>query len=267
MKDEVKGKKKYNETNLVLVEGQGKTREDICIEYIRLIKDGFSITVEGMASYLRCTYQHVIDKIVPEVAHIRITEVAKTMLLRYSKENNINEDMAGLFMKRILFHKEDFKRYICENAKSVISYKRFYEGDFNPKEIEKIKGKISKHNEKNKGKPLTLEKYMQIVMNNFQWKAHKNKQITTLSIGNFPEQLYSQKDLMDLLGFTYKIEFYRHLDSFGINKIQIGHLVRYRKEEVEEKAFAVMYIAAFLQLKEAYGDRFIEIIQKRALEL
>lgn len=261
-----KGKKKYDETNLIRVDGQGKTKKDICLAYIELIETDFSLTVEDVALYLRCTYQHVIDKIVPEVQHIRITEVGKIMLLEYAKDNELSEDLTPLFFKRILFHEGDFQRYICESVETIVAYKRFYEHDFKIEVVEKINEKISIYNQEYK-RNLTLNQYMQRVMDSFLWKSFKNELITVPTIEDFPEKLYSQKDLIDLLGLNFKMEFYRKLDSLGLNKIKIGNMVRYRKDEVVEKFLVRMYITVFLYLKENYGEQYIQIIEERALEL
>lgn len=48
---------KYDEPNLIRIEGEGRNQNDISLAYIELIEEGFSLTVEEVASYLRCSYQ------------------------------------------------------------------------------------------------------------------------------------------------------------------------------------------------------------------
>jgi len=268
MEEKENKQKKYDETNLVRIEGKGRTREFICMEYTDLIESGFNLTVEEVTAYLRCTYQHVTDKIVPEVQHIRITEAAKIMLLRYAAEYNIDERISLLYMKRILFEKTDFQRYICEHAKKIVAYHRFYETDFSPEVINYIKAKLASYNANSKGRNLSIEDYMQRVMNTFLWEKFKNQPLMIPFNESFPATLYSQKDLMELFGLTYKVEFYRKIDSLGVNKIKIGNMIRYRKEEIVEPFLAYMYITAFQRLKERVGERYIiTVIQERALEM
>lgn len=95
----------------------------------------------------------------------------------------------------------------------------------------------------------------------------KNNPINIPTIEHFPEKLYSQKDLMNIWGLDYKVSFYRKLEWLGINKIKIGNMVRYRKNEVEEEFLATMYISIFQSLKEVYNDDYVQVIQNRALDL
>ena len=118
---------------------------DICQKYIEPVEDGYTLTVDEVASYLRCTYQHVIDKLVPEISHIRITETSKMLLLKYVKVYDLDDilgNISSLFYKRILFHQGDFQEFICKNPIPIISYKRLYMDDFDPKIMEEIKGKL-----------------------------------------------------------------------------------------------------------------------------
>ncbi|MDK7667361.1 MULTISPECIES: hypothetical protein [Cytobacillus] len=265
--EQKKKEKTYDETNLIKIEGQGRTKEDICLSYLEFINSGFSLTIEEIASYLRCTYQYVLDKIVPEVPHIRITEVSKLMLFKYAIEHDLDEEISSLFVKRILFHRGEFQRYVCNSAESVISFKRFYERDFEAEVVLQMKQKLAILNQKSTGKSITFEKYMQRVMDSFMWRHFKNEPITKPKIDIFPPQLFSQRDLMNIFGVNHKVEFYRHLDTLGINKVKLNNLVRYRVDEVEETFQARMYITAFLHLKNKHGEEYMTVIQKRALEL
>ncbi|MEH6908929.1 hypothetical protein [Neobacillus drentensis] len=258
-----KEKIKYDEPNLILVNGIGKNKEEICKAYIELFQSGYTLTAEKIADYLRCSYQHVIETIVPKVKHIRITEMAKMLLLKHFE----GEEYASLFYKRILFHENDFKRYIMKNAENIISYKKFFERDFEPVVIEQIKAKLLVSNAKTTGKHLTLESYMQRVLNSFLWRNFKNEPIIIKTLEDSPTTLYSQRDLMEIFRVNFKAEFYRKLESLGINKMKLGNMVRYRKEEVEEEFLAKMYITAFQRLYKLSDGRYIEAIQERALEL
>ncbi len=61
--------------------------------------------------------------------------------------------------------------------------------------------------------------------------------------------------------------FYSKLESLGINKIKIGNLVRYRKDEIEDQFLARMNISVFEYLKDVYNNDYIDVIQNRALDL
>ncbi|WP_246938515.1 hypothetical protein [Bacillus pinisoli] len=45
----------------------------------------------------------MIYKIVPLITHIRITEVSKMMLMKNAVENDVDEAISSLFVKRINF--------------------------------------------------------------------------------------------------------------------------------------------------------------------
>jgi hypothetical protein len=181
------------------------------------------------------------------VPHIRITEVAKIMLLKYSAEHDLNEEFHSLFNKRVLFHKKEFQDYVCQQGVSIISYKRFYSSDMRAEAVEKIKMKLAAYNDMNKGKHLSFEKHMERVMDSFLWREFKNEPIISPTLENFPKELYSQRDLMEHFRLNYKVEFYRKLASLGVNKVKLNNMIRYSKDEVEEEFMARMYISAFLQ--------------------
>ena len=61
--------------------------------------------------------------------------------------------------------------------------------------------------------------------------------------------------------------FYSKIESLGINKIKIGNLVRYRKDEIEDQFLARMNISVFEYLKDVYNNDYIDVIQNRALDL
>lgn len=72
------------------------------------------------------------------------------MLLRHATNNIINETIVPLFNKRILFNRFEFEHYICSIAKKEITYKRFYEQDFDPDAILDIKEKLHTLNQTKK---------------------------------------------------------------------------------------------------------------------
>lgn len=258
--------KKYVEPNLILIEGEGKTYESICHSYFSYINNGFNLSVEEVQSYLRCTYQYVIKQIVPAIPHIRITEASRNMLFTYAREyGGIDDDLYSLFYKRILLNRNDFQTFIKEQSYRVIAYQRFYNHQFPEDFIVEVQKKLKERNKK--GKPISLEQHFQLVMDSFIWKDFKNEPMVTHSLSYFPEVLYSQNDLIRINGFRYKENFYRMVHHLGLNKIKIGNLVRYSKEEVEEPFLAKMYVSVYKHLKDMYGNNYIQVIQRRALEL
>lgn len=263
----VEKRKKYDEPNLVKIEGEGKTMEDICLSYLSYIKEGYNLTVEEIQNYLRCTYQHVNQQIIHKIPHIRITEKSRNMLFLYAQKHTIDESIYALFYKRILVNRKEFQEYIQKHSYQIIAYKRFYKDNFSSEFLYKVKRKLEKHNRNNRGYSITLEQHFQRVMDSFVWKDFKNKPILIQSLLSFPETIYSQNDLIKQYGFRYKVDFYRMIHRLGLNKIKIGRLVRYRSEDIEERFLAKMYISVYLDLKESYGENYMKVIQKRALDL
>ncbi|MEK3993031.1 hypothetical protein [Robertmurraya sp. FSL R5-0851] len=257
---------KYDEPYLIRFEGEGRKQIEISRAYIELIEKGYSLAVEEVSSYLRCSYQYVIKKIVPEVPHIRITEVSKLMLMRYATNHIIDETMIPLFNKRILFNRFEFEQYICNKAEKVITYKRFYEKDFDPAAVLEIKEKLLTLNHAKKAQPVSFRNHMQRVMDSFIWKDFENN-TRVIPIDSFPLSLKSQRDLVSEWGLKYKVNFYRRIETQGINKVRIGNLIRFDKQMVEEEYLAHMYISVYYRLKVNYGGALTKIIQDRAIEL
>jgi hypothetical protein len=68
-----------------------------------------------------------------------------------------------------------------------------------------------------------------------------NKVVKEFAVSEFPVKLYSLKDLLDgiedlNIKFRYKVMVYRYLKQQGIPKIKVQSLIRYRKEDLENKA-------------------------------
>lgn len=261
--------KPYGLKNLIKVEGKGKKSAEICQEYIELIRNGYSLTVSEVADYLRCTYQYVNLNIVPEVKHIRITEAAKRMLLSHTENEYIEQEIyTPLFYKRILLNKEDFERYIADTTIYVESYKRFYKKDFDSNFLNNIQNRLTVYNQNTFGKDLSINSFMQKVMNTFLWEDFKNDEILSYTKRHYYDELYSQKDLMNVYGYEYKSYFYRKLEAEGINKIHINNLVRYPREELTDTDYlAVMPVTAYNYLVREHSNNSIKVIQERAIEM
>lgn len=262
--------KPYNETNLIRIES--KSRKDICSEYLHYIENGYRLTIDDAATYLNCTGPYVINTIVPEVKHIRITRLSKMILMKYAKDNGIEEKRARLFTKRILFSEDNFKEHIRNSIELVISYKKFSENDFEPGFIDEIKKRIARGNEK--GKKLTLQSHMTRITDILKKKYFTDEngvvrfenQQENLHINSFPVKLYTQKEIMNEYGIKYKVDFYRQVElKLGFRRLKYGNLVRFEKVKEDKKYIFQMYLSIYRMLQELYGEDLINIIQNEAL--
>ncbi|WP_246938516.1 hypothetical protein [Bacillus pinisoli] len=155
----------------------------------------------------------------------------------------------------------------------MVAYKRFYKDDFEKDFINLLDEKLSTFNE-NKEQSLSIKDHIQNVLNTNRLRNLTNKPVVE-PIQSFPSGLYSQKDLMNLFNIKHKVALYRKLELLGINKMELGNMVRYSKEEIDEELqedndrefLARMYITDFLHLTKTYGDKYILEIQKQALKV
>ncbi|MEK3992794.1 hypothetical protein [Robertmurraya sp. FSL R5-0851] len=256
-------KNPYKENNLIRIEA--KTGEKICSEYLQYIENGFRLTVEDIATYLGCTYQHVINKVVPEVEHIRITELSKMILMKYAIDYGIDNSISQLFTKRILFSEKGFKEHINNTIEHVLSYKRFSVSDFEPEFIYEVNKRIEKVNEKKRGRKLTLQSYMTKILDAEKWNGFENKP-EYYPINSYPIKLYTQEELMREHGLVYKVDFYRNVElSLGYRKLKYGNLIRYEKiQETNDFVFQT-YICIFNMLREKHGEHVMKVIQEKAI--
>lgn len=258
-----KKKSPYKEDNLIRIEA--KTGQEICSEYLHYIENGFRLTVEDIASYLVCTYQHVINKVIPEVKHIRITEVSRMILMKYATDNSIDNSISQLFTKRILFSEKDFKEHITKSIEQVISYKRFTAEDFESGFIDEANKRIEKVYEKKRGRKLNLQAHMTKILDAEKWNGFENKP-EYYPINTFPTRLYTQEEIMSENGLVYKVDFYRSVElSLGYRKLKYGNLIRYVKiQETNDFVFQT-YISIFNMLREKHGENVMKVIQEKAI--
>lgn len=257
--------KPYDEANLIRIEGKGLTADEICSLYIMRFKNGFDLTVEEIADYLRCTYQYVLKNITSQVPHIRITEDVKILLLKRE-----DDEFRHFYYKRILFDRKAFQDFIIKNATYIRTYKRFYQSDFSAATIKEIKIKLEDYNRRNtKLKDVSFERLIKDVLNSFMTKYFVNDPCLQ-QLDRFPK-LQNQNDIMDSKGLQYKVSFYRYVESVGLNKIKLGNLVRYDVEEVNEKDYVcstpIKNFENLMRLHEGDIGLVMEEIKKKALQM
>ncbi len=107
--------------------GRGMSIEDICLMYIKTIEDDFHLTIDEIVDYLQCSDRYVRNEILPYVEHIRINQVARSMLMKYAKEH---DEPNELYKKRILFSLSSFHKFFLKNTIYSKAYIRFYMADF-----------------------------------------------------------------------------------------------------------------------------------------
>lgn len=255
---------KYNEENLVRIEGKGMSATTIMNTYLQYIEEeGFTLTVEEIANYLRVSYQYVTETVLPSVLHIRINESARSIIMKELNRNNEESEYYSLFMKRVLFQQESFQTYLTEQAQHEVIYKKFYRQDFDEQLLSRLGKQLETYNQKMK-KPISLSFLLQQVMDSFIPK-HFIVEPTYQPLRSFPAHLLSQRDIMETYGLPYKVSFYRYLEKKGINKVKIGNLVRYLPTELEEKAICVAYEGVYQRLPKDPLS-FSLFIEKRAEE-
>lgn len=127
----------------------------------------------------------------------------------YREGRYFDSNYVCLFMKRVLFSREGVNQFIKENAMVEMLYKRInlIENNINRSVSIKIaRGVISSYYKKD--------------------LTHIYKEIT-----NIPTKLYSMKELILELGYSYDVEVRRVIETIGVNKIKLANLVRFDIED------------------------------------
>lgn len=255
----------YQDDNLIKIEGQGQTATTIFYEYLRYINDEqFSLTTEDIANYLSCSYQYVTETILPHVTHIRINESARSILVKHSEETGEGEEISHLFMKRVLFQVSSFKSFIMNQAEYKSTYRRFIKNDFDEGMLQSLENELEQYNE-GKKKPISISWLLQSAMDQLIPKYFTVEPVIK-PLSAFPS-LLSQREIMEQYQIPYKVSFYRMIERQGINKVHIGNLVRYVKDELEEDYMCWMYESLYNQLLEKWGTDFSGQIGYRAKQL
>lgn len=203
----------------------GRSREDIADQYINLMSEGFDLTISEMEAYLRCSYGYAQKNIAPHIQYINVNNLARTALFDWHREQ---DKYRHLFTKRLLFLRKDFERYILDKAKLVINSERYYFSDLSQDAQQRLmsKTKTKNKNEARKALATLVKKHVGDISD------IRDKSIVQ-QLSKIPDELYSLKDLVQEK-FRYNIDAYRFIDKYGIPKIQLGSLIRYRIEDIKD---------------------------------
>jgi hypothetical protein len=197
-----------NNKYLVKIKGEGKSIVEIFEEYESCIHEGFNLTLDEIAEYLRCTYHHAQQHI-KTLRYILITNKIRPHLIKLGKE--LDSDFLHFFYKRKLFSRSDFEEMFMDQAVIKISYERYFLEDFSSEVRNRLEF-IPNH------------KIFEILGNYLYMEAipyHKpSQQYRTEKLRSFPQKLLSSKDIEQRRGFSFSVETHR-----GKSEIRVKYTV------------------------------------------
>lgn len=218
---------------LIHIKGKDKSLEDIAELYIEKMEEGFNLTAEEMASYLKCSYRHVL-KFQSHIRHIVIDQHVGRRSLVIHKQDH--EKFGHLFTNRKLFYRPDFVKYILENAELVTTYRQYTMEDFDPKVIEHLTKTLKKWTPRQFISDILTHVHKEIPADEESEKVEK--------LSCFPEELHSVTSLMQhgfltnpedpesRITWTHDRYIYHFLRNLGVKKVRIGNIIRYRREDL-----------------------------------
>jgi hypothetical protein len=221
----------YFGENYIKLEGKGITIRDILNLYVDHIREGYNLTVEEICNYLQCSKVHFLSNYRDSIKHIRITIIIRDIFFTLLKKREIDlleadmDKLISLFLKRILYNRDDFNRFIAENCFIEHKYKRLSLEDFNLK-ITDFKDRMDAID----------------LLNAISFELYGRCDEGILkSIHYVPGELHSLKSSLQEFGMKYDVEFYRLIKAKGVNKICLGNLARYDLEDFEGYYIKVNY--------------------------
>ncbi|BCC15011.1 hypothetical protein BC30048_p2023 (plasmid) [Bacillus cereus] len=222
---------------LIKIEGKGLTLEEIADSYYELIDSDFNMTINDMANYLRCSYDYIQKNIAPYVHHLYINSVANKALV----QNYNDSEYFNLFTKRKLFSRMDFQDFILRESVLLLTKERYYIDDLHEDTREVLSGLVEKSDEKTNVSRLFETIVKQQVAKLYSPNELNSSLVRERKLSVESKQLYSLKDLLAgiedwNLHFNYKVEVFRYLEKQGIPKLKFQTLIRYRIEDLEDKA-------------------------------
>lgn len=226
-----------NDKYLIKIEGKGLTLEEIADSYYELIDSDFNMTINDMANYLRCSYDYIQKNIAPYVHHLYINSVANKALV----QNYNDSEYFNLFTKRKLFSRMDFQDFILRESVLLLTKERYYIDDLDEDTREVLSGLVEKSDEKTNVSRLFETIVKQQVAKLYSPNELNSSLVRERKLDVESKQLYSLKDLLAGiegwdLHFNYKVEVFRYLEKQGIPKLKFQTLIRYRIEDLEDKA-------------------------------
>jgi hypothetical protein len=243
----IKDTGEYFGNNYIKLDGTGNTITDIIDSYIKYINEGYNLTVEEICNYLQCSSTYFLNNYRDSIKHIRITVMVRDAFFQLLRAEMISltedtERLIKMFLKRILYNREDFNRFIKENCLVEHKYKRYSLDDFEiyPKNFEDRRRVIELLNF------ISYDLYFEC------------KEPVIEPLDYIPSELHSLKNLKEYLDIKYDVEFYRMIQQQGINKIKLGNLVRYDITDFDSESMISVNYKAW----EMLGKKMITEILK-----
>lgn len=236
---------RYDENNLVWIDGFKKSKDDIIAKYMDCINNGYDLTMDDIQNYLCCSYTYVNINLIDKVKHIRINDAARAMVIQ--DENNIfkiEEDKKKLIYKRILFERNDFKRYLKDNIIVEMPYKTIPLDNFNG--IKDIYLKYFKNK-------TSFKEFLQKNAEDL-FKDGGNSFASSFPYFSLPERLYSMKQIKPVLKMKYDIQVYRRIEENGVKKYHLHDLVRYDLKDFEREYIKINY-NSYIKYVKRDGER------------
>lgn len=209
-----------NLETLIHIEGKNSSLEEIAEMYIEKMEEGFNLTVEEMATYLKCSYRHAL-KLQPHIRHIVIDQhVGRKSLILHKQDHKYSP----LFTNRKLFFRSDFEKYILNNAELVTTYRRYMISDFDPRVIQHLADNLEKEFPQH-----FLGRMLSIAHRNVPSDANPQK---VEKLDSLPDELHSVTSLLKSNVWTHERYIYHFLRDHGVKKVRIGNMIRYRRDDL-----------------------------------
>lgn len=96
----------------------GETWGEITYNYLSYFQDGWTVTIDEIANYLRCSYDYVLRNVSKEIPHIYINRAANKALYQYfvdQQGSSLYDEFFPLITKKYLYHLDNVKKYFLEN--------------------------------------------------------------------------------------------------------------------------------------------------------
>jgi hypothetical protein len=242
------GKMKSKEYSTLVRLPLQKSLVDVADQYIQHIRQGFDLTMSDIADYLKVNYDTAQKTIAPHIKHIVINQKGRFALFKYESDSEYRH----LFTKRKLFLREDFNRYILENAEIVHKMERYDWSDFSELVQEKVKLLAKDHDEAlhimrklANDAPLIYQPYTEKVE----------------PLQEVPDELLGIHDLIGRYSANKRI-VYKRIQQHAIPRIRIGSFIRYRKSDLKERNLPPI----FVRPAEIKKQPIIKYIEQRVLQ-
>lgn len=239
--------------NTQFFEGTGKTLIEITDWYFEQIQlYQFQLTVEEIATFLDCSYDFVLEKVVPFIPHIRITQSIRPELLKREGDGQWH----SLLYKRILLQSSAWTDYLKEQATYSLKYERISIEEI--EEIEEIQ-KWFLQNDLSKVDGLhQLNLAMLKLLRPFESSEQPNL-IEKIKIDDsqLQRKWVSLKTVMKKKGFRHRIQAIRYLEQKGVNPIHFNGIARYDLREIEEEVLAYPF-NLFHQFQSFYPNDWLD---------